>query len=295
MNTGAVPLVSAITATYNMGRFVTQTLDSILAQTHGAIEAIVVDDGSTDDTARLLARYAADPRVRLVRQANAGQAAAKNRGLLEAHGAFIGFCDADDLWYPGKLKAQLPCFADPRVGVVYSDFRFIDVDGRPMPTYRPPTYSGHITGRLLADNFVHFPTVLVRRDAIDAVGGFDESLTMSIDYDLWLRISLQWDFFYLPEILVDYRIWEGQMSHRTSERLDNALRLMRRFLAEHPNSVTAAERRYAWAHTYVSIACWHALQRRPLAAAVDFLRAARQRPWDARLWRSLARAVLGRL
>jgi len=288
------PLVSVITATYNMGRYVAGTVDSILAQTHPAVEAIIVDDGSTDDTPEVLSRYADDPRVRVVRQENAGQTVAKNRGLAEATGDFVGFCDADDLWRPGKLALQLPHFTNEAVGVVYGNFQFIDGSGEPIATDRPDTYSGRITGRLLVDNFVHFPTALVRRDIIERMGGFDESLSMGIDFDLWLRISVDHDFLYLPDILVDYRIWEGQMSHRTGERLDNAFRLMRRFLEDHPGCVTGAERRRAWAHTYVSRGRWRMRQGERAVGARDWLAAFANRPWDRRLWASVANLMLGR-
>jgi glycosyltransferase involved in cell wall biosynthesis len=249
------------------------------------VESIVVDDGSTDDTAAVLARYADDPRVTVIRQENAGQTVAKNRGLAAARGDVIGFCDADDVWRPGKLAAQLPRFAAPGVGVVYGDFQFIDGDGAPIDTVRPRVYEGRVSGRLLADNFVHVPTALVRREAIDAAGGFDAALTMGIDWDLWLRLSVDWDFVYVPEILVDYRIWAGQMSHRTGERLDNALRIMDRFIADHPESIRPAERRNAWAHTYVSRALWHAHEGRRNEAWADLRRAFAERPWDRRLWR----------
>jgi glycosyltransferase involved in cell wall biosynthesis len=290
------PLVSVITATFNMAKYVREAVDSVLAQSYPHVESIVVDDGSTDSTSAVLAGYAGNPKVRIFRQENAGQTRAKNRGLQEAHGSFVGFCDADDRWRSEKLEHQVPLFTDrPRLGVVYGDFACIDAAGAPVPVSQQTRHSGKITGKLLADNFIPFPSALVRQEAIAAVGGFDESLTMSIDFDLWLRISVDWDFLHVPEALADYRLWEGQMSHRSRERLDNATRLMRRFLADHPHSATAAERRYAWAHTYVSWGCLHAQEGHPLAAAAGFLRAARQRPWDARLWRSIARALLGRL
>lgn len=294
MNETRLPLVSIVTATYNMGRYLGLTIDSILAQSYPQLECVVVDDGSTDETPTVLAGYADDPRVRVIRQTNAGQTVAKNRGLREARGELIGFCDADDLWRPEKLAVQVPLFAEPRLGVAYSDFEFIDEEGHPLPTHRPRTYSGRITGRLLADNFIHFPTALVRREAVERVGGFDERLTMGIDYDLWLRVSVDWDFRYVPDVLVDYRIWPGQMSHRRGERIDNAFRLMRRFLAENPDSVTPAERRNAWAHTYVTRGKWHASERRPGAAFADFARAAGIRPWDRRLWSAIARTLIGR-
>jgi glycosyltransferase involved in cell wall biosynthesis len=290
------PLVSVVTATYNMSRYVAEAVDSVLAQTYPNVEVIVVDDGSTDGTTESLAKYRSDGRVHIIRQENRGQSAAKNRGLREARGEFIGFCDADDRWRPEKLARQLPAFLGrPELGVVYAYFRCIDGEGQPTDTPSWACHSGHITGKLLADNFVHFPTTLVRREALDSVGGFDESLTMGIDFDLWLRISVDWEFLYLPEILVDYRIWVGQMSRRAGERIDNGFRIMRRFLADHPGSVTPAERRYAWSQTHVTRACWYAHEKRIFAAAADFSRAAFNCPWNIRLWTSLARAVLCRL
>ncbi|MDO9170989.1 MAG: glycosyltransferase [bacterium] len=289
------PLVSVITATYNMGHYLRETVDSILAQTHDRLELIIVDDGSTDDTWKVLEEYAADPRVKIVRQANAGQTAAKNRGLREASGQFVGFCDADDRWLPEKLARQLPHFENaPSLGVVYTDFTCIDGEGRPTPAPRMECFSGRITSQLLVDNFVNFPSALARREAIEKVGGFDTSLSMSIDYNLWLRISVDWDFRYLPETLVEYRLWEGQMSHRTGERLDNAFRMMTRFLAEHPGCVSPAARRYAWTHSYVTRGRWHAREGRNMAAAADFTQAALLRPWDLRLWKSMTKCVLRR-
>ncbi len=292
----ASPLVTVVTAAYNMARTLPLTVDSILDQTHPRVEIVVVDDGSTDDTPEVLAAYADDPRVRVFRQENAGQTVAKNRALREARGDFIGFCDADDIWVPDKLERQLPLF-DPegRIAVVYGGFDVIDGDGAYLRTPSFPHPTGRITGKLLADNFVHFPTALVRREVIEAAGGFDESLTMGIDYDLWLRISVDHDFAYAPGVLVHYRVWDGQMSRRRAERFDNAFRLMQRFLERHPGSVTAAERRAAWAHTYVSHGLWLAGEGRRVEAARDFLRAARLHPWSRRLWLCAANLALGRI
>ncbi len=285
------PLVSVVTATFNMAQYLPQTIESILSQTHARIEAVVVDDGSTDDTAAVLERYARDPRVRVFRQQNAGQTVAKNRGISEARGEIIGFCDADDIWVADKLERQLPLFRDPGVGVVYGGFDVIDENGTYLRTPRFPHPTGRITGRLLADNFVHFPTSLVRREVIESAGGFDESLSMAIDYDLWLRISVDHDFAYAPGVLVHYRVWSGQMSRRKAERFDNAFRMMRTFLADHPDSVSAAERRAAWAHTYVSRGMWHAAEGRRREAWSDIFAAGRLRPWDLRLWRAAAGMV----
>ncbi|HPF70043.1 MAG TPA: glycosyltransferase family A protein, partial [Candidatus Krumholzibacteria bacterium] len=102
----STPLVSVVCASYNMGQYVGEAVDSVLAQDYPALEMIVVDDGSTDDTQQRLARFAGDARVKVIRQENQGQTVAKNRGLKEATGDLIGFCDADNRWMPGKLARQ---------------------------------------------------------------------------------------------------------------------------------------------------------------------------------------------
>jgi hypothetical protein len=102
--------------------------------------------------------------------------------------------------------------------VVYGDTIFIGPDGDQLPTPAVRRYSGRITRQLLLDNFVPFSTALVRRSLIDELKGFDEGLSMSIDYHLWLRASLLCEFQYVPEALLEYRIWPGQMSYRMEER-----------------------------------------------------------------------------
>jgi glycosyltransferase involved in cell wall biosynthesis len=291
----SVPLVSVVTAAYNMGRYLGEAVESVLGQDYPAVELIVVDDGSTDDTPAVLAHYAADPRVTIIRQENSGQTVAKNRGMRAARGRYVGFCDADNAWLPHKLSRQVPLLqGNERLGVVYGDIQFIDEEGRDLPTPKIRRSSGRITGPLLVDNFVTFNTTLVPRRVLEEFDYMDESLTMAIDYDLWLRISTRYDFLHLPEVLVRYRIWGGQMSHRTGERLDNFFRLLESFLERYPDSVTPAEVRRAWAHTYVTRGRWHAHKGRTAEALADFGRAFRQRPHDLRLWKSAARLLIGR-
>jgi glycosyltransferase involved in cell wall biosynthesis len=290
-----IPLVSVVTASYEMGDYVAEAVDSVLAQDYPRVESIVVDDGSTDHTSQVLERYQDDPRVTVIRQENAGQTVAKNRGLAAARGELIGFCDADNRWLPDKLSVQVPRLLErPDVGVVYGDLILIDGGGQRLPTANARRYSGRITGRLLVDNFVTFNTTLVPRSVLDEVGGFDESLRMAIDYDLWLRISLKYEFLYLPRPLVEYRIWGGQMSHRTGERMDNFFRLLEKFLRENPDAVTAAEARRAWAHSLTTRGLWLASVGRTAEAWRDYRAALRKRPHDRRLWTSMARLLLVR-
>lgn len=289
------PLVSVVTASYNMGKYVGLAVESVLAQNYPAIEVIVIDDGSTDDTPEVLSKYREDSRVKLIRQENAGQTVAKNRGVQVAQGEYIAFCDADNLWLPNKLSRQIKFFNDQNdIAVVYGDISLIDADGNPLPTTQAKRYSGKITGRLLVDNFVTFNTALVSRRVLEDVGGFDESLRMGIDYDLWLRISVNHRFHYLAEPLVLYRIWGGQMSNKQEERFINCFKLLDNFLKKYPESVTPDEVRRGWAHTYVSRGQWRASQKEYLFALKDYAKAFSLRPNDLRLWKSFVKLLLGR-
>jgi glycosyltransferase involved in cell wall biosynthesis len=289
-------LVSVITATYNMARYIGETLDSILGQDYPAVEAIVVDDGSTDDTNAVLSRFAGDARVRIIHQENSGQTVAKNRGIAAARGEFVAFCDADDTWRKDKLSLQIPRFRqDQRVAVVYSEMQCINGNGEPIPLIGPRRrYRGRITAALLIDNFVPFPSAVVRADVMEEMGGFDERLSMSIDYDLWLRIAVKYHFDFEPQPLVNYRVWGGQMSHRTEERLNNFFTLLARFQADHPRAITAAQWRHAWAHVHVTRGHWLAQQGRNHEAWSDYRKAMRYRCYDQRLWRRTISLVCGR-
>ena len=288
-------LVSVVTATYNMGRYITETIDAVLAQDYPHVESVVVDDGSTDDTLQVLARYAGNPRVRIVRQANAGQTVAKNHGIRESRGEFIAFCDADDIWEPHKLSRQLPRFAaSDRVGVVFSDITCIDGEGKPFATEFMARSEGRVTAALLVDNFVPFPTVVARADVLREFGGFDERLTMSIDYDLWLRISTRYEFAWVREPLARYRIWPGQMSHKTGERLDNFFQLLERFLAANPGLLTRREIDRAYAHVHVTRGYWHAREGRRAAAWADYREAMRRDFFVVRMWKRIVSLPLGR-
>jgi glycosyltransferase involved in cell wall biosynthesis len=290
------PLVSVVIAAYNMGQYIREAIDSVLAQDWPAVEVVLVDDGSTDETACALDAYADEPRVTVIRQANAGQTKAKNAGLRVARGEYVGFCDADNVWLPGKLRRQVPLLqANPGAGVVYGDVALIGPAGESLPAPRVKRWGGRISGRLLADNFVTFNTTLTPRRVLEEFGGFDESLRMAIDYDLWLRVSTKYEFLYVRETLVQYRIWGGQMSHRTGERLDSYFRLLERFLERYPDSVSQADVAGAYAHTYITRGIWRAREGDRAAAWRDLLLACRRRPIDIRLWRVAASLALGRL
>ena len=139
----AAPLVSVVMATYNRERYVGMAVRSVIAQTFGNWELIVVDDGSKDDTVAVLQPLLADPRIRYFHQENKGQATARNRGLQAAHGELVCFMDSDNLWLPQKLQRQLELLRDD-VDVLYGEDDIIDEEGRVQPSMPMRRYSvGH--------------------------------------------------------------------------------------------------------------------------------------------------------
>ena len=190
------PLVSVVLPTYNMARFLPEALQSVLDQTYPHLEVHVIDDGSTDNPREAIAPLLTDQRVHfhsIPNERTGGREERRHSRPLA--GELVAFIDADDLWVLDKLERQVPLFTRPEIGVVYSNYRWVDVTGAPLPTTNPVVpRTGRITNELLIENFVTGMASVVRRECFDAVGAFDESLPMGIDYELWLRISTKFEF-----------------------------------------------------------------------------------------------------
>jgi glycosyltransferase involved in cell wall biosynthesis len=227
------PAVSVVIATHNYGRYLSAALDSALEQTFRDFEIIVVDDGSTDHTPAVVQPYLREMRIVYERTERQGQPKAKNLGIRLARGPLIAFLDADDVWLPTKLERQMPLFeADRDVGVVYSRRLVIDDEGWELEYVQPPLHRGWVLPRIFRNNFVCFSSSVVRRHVFDAVGGFDESIGLAIDYDLWLRVALGYRFDYVDQALVKYRTGHDSLSRRKRERVRTAHAIISRFLDE---------------------------------------------------------------
>lgn len=182
------PAVSVIIPTYNRAWCLRQAVDSVLSQEYKAIELIVVDDGSTDDTPQLLEGYAG--RMAVLRQANRGVSAARNAGIAAARGELIAFLDSDDRWLPGKLAHQAEFFAlHPEALICQTEELWVRNGRRVNPGKRHRKRGGMIFEASLELCLVSPSAVMVRRELFDRVGAFDESLPACEDYDLWLRVS----------------------------------------------------------------------------------------------------------
>jgi len=194
-------LVSVIIPTRNRAAMVREAVDSVLAQKDARLELIVVDDGSTDETPEVLSSYR--DRIRLIRQDNRGVSAARNRGVQAARGEWIAFLDSDDLWLPGKLRAQLSFFAShPGLLICQTEEVWIRNGRRWNPKKYHAKPSGYCFGRLLERCLVSPSAVMMHRSLLDGVGLFDESLPACEDYDLWLRIGCRHPIGLVPEPLV---------------------------------------------------------------------------------------------
>jgi glycosyltransferase involved in cell wall biosynthesis len=223
--------ISVILPTYNRAALLPRSIESVLGQTYGDFELIVVDDGSEDDSAAVMARFA-DKRIRYLRLTrNRGVTAARNAGLAEARGAYIAFQDSDDEWLAEKLERQRREFEEhPEVAVVYSDMYRVCADGRIL-YFRSPTI---VCGRLINPQTRYWQSymlamqpVLMRRSCFDGLR-FDERLVMFEDLDLYLRVAQHYKFLHLREPLVKYYETYGLTSDRPAE-LKGRRQLVRKY------------------------------------------------------------------
>lgn len=194
-----------------MARYLAETLDSLRAQTLTNWEAIIVNDGSTDDTLAIAQRYAElDSRIRVIDQPNGGISRARNAAIMVSLGEAVALLDGDDLWFPEKLERQLACLREQAVDLVYHRFEMCDVEGRPLPggDYGP---SGHLSSqeffRLCYSSFFVLPSaVMFSGDTIRRYEGFDPTIRACEDWEMWLRLAVGGcHFFGMPEIMMKYR------------------------------------------------------------------------------------------
>jgi glycosyltransferase involved in cell wall biosynthesis len=209
------PLVSAVIPTYNRSHVIERAITSILNQTYRPIEIIVVDDGSTDNTAALLEGLDV-PGLRYFRTpANAGASAARNLGISQARGDLVAFLDVDDEWLPEKTARQVAKFAEAsEVGVVYCGIR--EVSPQWPAQDKLPGHRGDLFETLRVVNVLRTSGVMVRRGVFEDVGGFDCELTARHDWDLWLRIARKYLIDYIPDVAVRYHYGTAdQLSYRS--------------------------------------------------------------------------------
>jgi glycosyltransferase involved in cell wall biosynthesis len=291
------PLVSIITPAYNAAPYIAETARSVLAQTYGNWEWIVVDDGSTDATREIIAGFD-DSRLRLVHTEHSGlPAVARNRGMSQARGAYVAYLDADDIWLPDKLASQLACFdANPNVGLVFSQYRRLHED-RVTPNMGNVSNPGMLFADLVFANFICASTVVVRREPLGAHGLMDEDPAQrgTEDFELWLRLAPHVPFAYVPWPLVWYRVNAHGVSHKavpiTKGRILAVEKNLKRYPDEPVHPQMVGRRMEAWKQHWLAVA--QSYDGVDQCGRRAFLHSLRNYPFNVRTWAGLALSFLG--
>jgi glycosyltransferase involved in cell wall biosynthesis len=260
-----LPLATLIVPAFNVAATIEETLQSLLGQTYQNLELIIVDDGSTDDTAAVVSRFS-DPRIQMIHQANRGLAGARNTGIALARGTYIAFCDADDLWLPEKLERHISHLESrPDVGISFSGSRMIDEHGAPLGISQAPRLR-HITAEhvLKRNPIGNGSAAVIRREALDGLAyrpvgetertwWFDETFRQSDDIEFWTRfaLTLDWRIEGIDGTLTLYRIHRGALSANVARQYETWLRMRDRmqaispeFVRKHGKSAEAYQLRY---------------------------------------------------
>lgn len=293
-----MPSVSVVMPVYNARKFLAEAIKSILDQTFVDFEFVIIDDGSTDGSRQMLESYAAkDARIRLLSRPNKGIGPTRNEGWRVAKSGLIAIMDADDIAVPTRLEKQLAFMqAHQEVVCVGGLTRLIDDKGRWIPCpLIPPLLHDELDALLLKGACpISNSAVMMRRDAIEKVGGYDEDLSMAEDYALWLKLSEVGKLENLPEVLVSYRIHGESVSAQKTElqmaraKIAWERALMRRGISSTFEQTSdwrakpTRESRHSFALTYG----WWAFnggERR--TALVYGLKAIRLMPWRSTGWR----------
>ena len=252
------PLVTVVTPSLNHGRFIRETIESVLSQSYSRIEYLVMDGGSTDETVEILKSY--DDRLGWVSEPDDGQTQAINKGWRRARGTLIAYLNSDDTYLPGAVETAVAAFgAHPDAGAVYGEGYHVDEAGRVIERYPTEPFD---LARLAETCFICQPTVFLRRHVVERLGYLDESRRYCMDYDLWIRVAKASRFVYVPNYLANTRLHSATVTDALrgpvhAEILDTVHRhfgrvssqwvygYARAVLQDHPRGTRAADLRFA--------------------------------------------------
>lgn len=299
---GQLPKISVIIPTYNHVLHLGQAIDSVLDQTYGNYEIIVVDDGSTDNTRHLVEGYGDS--ARYIYQENRGLAGARNTGIRSARGIFMAFLDADDYFEKDNLEKKIPFLeSHPEIDWVYSDWDYLDEDNHFLErgsikwSYRDKKLKSALFEELLYNrNFISPCTVVVKKSVMEAVGYFDPDVVCQEDWDLWLRLSLKYPSHYIDEVLVHVVGHPDSLSKNFSKWVHgNALivnKLNRTIPLDFPNRKRALARLNADKYTYLGR---DLVQRGETGKALKaYLKSIRQLPLQKKIYWRVLIGLLGK-
>jgi len=232
--------VTVIIPAYNCAQFISEAIESVLAQIYKDYEIVVVDDGSTDTTAEVLKKYKG--KISYVYQANGGPSKARNTGVVNSNGEYIAFLDQDDAWLPEKLQLQVELLEyNEKAALVYTDGYILGTGS----FARPETWSrrifqerqprrGNVLTDLFLDNFILTSSVIVRKKCLEEAGIFDLSLPPVADYDRWMNIAALYEIDFINAPLVKHRDHSGCFKKNTMRMAANAIKVLNGALAAYP-------------------------------------------------------------
>jgi len=287
--------VDVIIPAYNASKYLPFAIESVIAGTFADWRIILVDDGSTDDTAKVAARYANQlgPRFLYIFQENRGLPAARNTAIQHSSADLLALLDADDVWLPNRLSTSVRAFESPDVGLAYGLITQIDTEGKLLGTFRgnPKWAAGRIAPWIYMRKVeLPCPTLTFRRSAVDEVGPFDETMRATEDRDLWFRIALRYEVAFIPEVIAYYRISPASMSTDPERMLRAQLQFIRKHFGAEGCGIR--QRQIALARAYKQRGEALKLRNRRAAALASSLRALALYPLDPDNIRTAASLIL---
>ena len=230
-------LVSIITPVFNGEPYLAEAIDSALSQTYSNFELLIVNDGSSDNSRQIIEPYLRDPRIHYFEKTNGGVASARNYALRHAQGKYIAFLDQDDKWLANKLALQVEYLEGHKDAALhYAKQQVIDTDGHAFSFDWPTGVTGSCLREIFQRNQITILTTLVRKSVIDEVGFFNEALSGTDDYEMWMRILLKYPIHFDNTILAEYRLHDTNVSLDSFKMTIRDLETITTFLSSHPEA-----------------------------------------------------------
>lgn len=293
------PLVSILMPVYNSEVYLAEAIASMLGQTYSHFEFLIIDDGSTDHSWEIVQRYAAqDSRIKAIRRENRGLPRTLNEMIKLASGDLLARMDADDVSLPDRFALQVEFMRQhPQVVCLGGAYDRIDEKGRFLDHYNPPESNAELQQYLLRGmTLILHPSAMLRRSAVDQVGGYDERMVGSSDLDLWLRLGEVGEVANIPETLVKYRLHPGSITYKRQQRqTQDALGACQRAWQRRgvEGEFAGGSVDYMKQHQYLLRWGWQGFNQGQRQMAIDYgLRAVANDPLNLEGWRLLVCALV---
>lgn len=251
---GKTPTVSVVIVTYNKADTVAAAIESVLRQTYSDFELLVVDDGSTDDTASRMKAFG--PSVRYLPKENGGTGSARNLGIAQSQGRYVAFLDGDDLWLPRKLEIQMAAFErEPQILAVQCSAYCVDEKLQVIENRTCHPALDSLVDFLLFHNLPAFSSaVVIRKEALESVGGFGTDLVILSDWDMAIRLARVGTLRSVPDPLVLYRHYPNNQSRDVGIHIDSGIRSLTRFFSDSTlDPKIRARENWVWARFYAML------------------------------------------